>query len=107
MSIVNESQPTKYPGAAMRRTYQIAGGLTAEFLYIPDDLVPIHCHWCPDAPDELTGQALRRYRRARFDFLSAVQRRMGRRIVVLDVPGMPMAKLRDIALALSEPRGHG
>jgi hypothetical protein len=106
MSILNESDATKHPDAAMRRTYQIAGGLTAEFLYIPDDLVPVHCLWHPDAPGKLAGQALRRYRRARFDFLSAVQERLGKRLIVLDLPQFSLSELREMALAAAEPRGH-
>jgi hypothetical protein len=106
MAIVNETEPTKYRDAAMRRTYQIAGGLTAEFLYIPEDLVPVHCLWHPGAPGRLAGQALRRYRRARFDFLSAVARRMGKQLVVPDLPQFSLSELREIALGAVEPRGY-
>lgn len=106
MAIVNDSASPRNARAALHRTYRIADGLTAEFSYFPGEPLAVQCVWTPDGPPALRGQALRRYRRVREEFLMDVRRRIGTPLLVLDLPHWPPEKLRDLALAISKPRGH-
>jgi len=89
----------------MKATFRIAGGLTCEFRYRPDETVQVEARWDPARPDILTGQALRRYRAARAQFLDRVQREMGAPLLAIDAFGLTDDQVRDVAFAMAPAAG--
>lgn len=90
----------------MRAAYRIASGLTCEFIYHAGAAVQIEARWDPARPQNLSGQALRRYRKARQSFAERVQCQMGTPILVIDSYGWSDDLLQRVALTVKPAEGR-
>jgi hypothetical protein len=69
---------------------RIAPGLEVSFSFDPK-APGLRAHWHPDMPRRLDGQAIRRYRAARDQFVQTVAARLGGPVVVVDKEGDHLA----------------
>ena len=85
-----------------REHVRIATGVACEFTF---DGARVECRWTPEPPKSLSGQSLRRYRRAREGFMRKVCDRMGQSVVAVDLLGMTPGEIADVQLAFATPGG--